>query len=108
MARHPEPRNAEEDITRVRLPKNGEVIGFVSSKIGGRHFKVFCSDGKERICRIPGSKKRSMWINQDDFVIVKKWEVQGDERGDIIWKYRKAQVSWLKNNGHLDTLKEFL
>ncbi len=100
--------NQEEEITRVRLPKKGEVIGFVTSKMGGRHFKVFCSDRKERICRIPGSKKRSMWINQDDFVIVKLWEVQSDERGDIIWKYRKAQIKWLERNGYLNTLKEFL
>ena len=98
----------EGQITRVRLPKNREVIGVVIGKMGGRHFKVFCSDGNERLCRIPGSKKRGMWIDLDSFVIVKIWEVQGDTRGDIIWKYRKAQVKWLENKGYLDNMKEFL
>ncbi len=101
-------QNPEEIITRARLPKSGEVLGVVLSKMGGRHFRVFCSDKKERLCRIPGGKKRGMWIDIDSFVLVKIWEIQGDERGDIIWKYRKAQIRWLEKNGHLKDMKEFL
>jgi len=98
----------EHEVKRVRLPKKDQVLGVVINKMGGRHFKVFCTDGHERLCRIPGGKKRGMWIDLDCFVIVKIWEVQGDERGDIIFKYRKAEIVWLQKNGYLDKLKDFL
>jgi len=40
-------------------------------------------------------------------VIVEPWEFGGDEKGDIIYKYRPVQVSWLRRKGYLKELDSF-
>ena len=86
---------------KLRLPKDGEVLGIVEEKLGGTHFRVACVDDKVRICRIPGALKRGLWIDLDRVVIVKPWELQPDERGDIIAKYNDQEVRELKKKGYL-------
>lgn len=80
----------------LRLPKKGEVLGTVEEKLGGAHFRVACTDGKIRICRIPGSMKRSLWIDIGLVVLVKPWEAQPDDRGDIVAKYKDHEVDELR------------
>ena len=48
----------EMEIARIRLPKEGEVIGIVEMMLGGDKMKVICDDGKTRICRIPGKLRK--------------------------------------------------
>ena len=86
---------------RVRLPKGREVLAIVEAKMGGNKMKVRCMDGKTRLGRVPGRFKKSLWLRIGDAVIVEKWEIQGDERGDIIWKYTNTQKEWLLRNGYL-------
>ena len=83
------------------MPKEGEVIGIVEAKLGGKRFSVRCLDGNMRICRVPGKYGISLWISVGDVVIVQPWSIQSNERGDIIWKYSKAQIEWLKRRGYL-------
>ncbi len=85
---------------KLRLPKEGEVLGIVEEKLGGAHFRVACMDDKIRVCRIPGALKRGLWIGLNMVVIVKLWELQSDERGDIIAKYNKQEVKELKRRGY--------
>ena len=33
-------------------------------------------------------------------------EFDGDEKGDIVFKYKPNQVMWLKKNGYLDKLQD--
>ncbi len=96
----------EEQIQRVKLPRGDESIGLLIARLGGSRCRVRCLDGKERICRIPGRLKRSLWVRENDIVIVEPWEFGGDEKGDIIFKYRPVQVKWLKKKGYLDELEE--
>lgn len=91
----------EEVVERVRLPKENETFGLVESKLGGNKLRVICQDGRTRICRIPGRLKRKLWVNVGDIVLVEPWEIQGDERGDVIWKYSNAQVLWLRKRKYL-------
>ncbi len=88
-----------EEIIKLRLPKKDEVIGVVEEKLGGAHFKVYCMDEKTRLCRIPGARKRDLWIELNRIVLVKPWEVQSDERGDIIAKYDNQGVKELIKRG---------
>ena len=67
--------------------------------------KVRCMDGKPRICRIPGRLKRRLWVREGDVLLIKPWELGGDEKGDVIFKYRPSQVSWLRRKGHLKGLE---
>ena len=88
-----------EEVIKLRLPKKDEVIGVVEEKLGGAHFKVYCMDEKTRLCRIPGARKRDLWIELNRIVLVKPWEVQSDERGDIIAKYDNQGVKELIKRG---------
>ena len=95
-----------EEVIRVKLPRGEQKLGIVTQLLGGSKMYVKCSDGKTRLCRIPGSKRRGMWVKLNDVVLVQPWDVQSDIRGDIIYKYRGAQVNWLKKKGHLKVFEE--
>ena len=96
----------ERDITRLRLPKGKQSFGLIEQRLGGNRMKVRCLDGKTRVCRIPGRLKRKLWVREGDFTIVEPWEYCGDQKGDIILKYKPSQVQYLKNSGHLKSLEE--
>ena len=92
----------ENEYVRVRMPKGKQVIGIVETMLGAGKFRVKCTDLKIRICRIPGKFRRRMWVRQSDVVLVEPWEIQGDERGDIVWKYTKTQAEWLRKKGMIE------
>jgi len=93
--------NTKPQFTRVRTPREGEVICIVLSLMGGNRLLVDCKDGKERMCRIPGRLRKRIWVRDGDAVIIKPWDIEGDKKGDIVWRYNKIHLSWLKNNGYL-------
>ena len=102
----PQP-NPEQQVIRVRLPQKNEILGIVQQRLGGSRMRVLCLDGKERICRIPGRLRRALWVRENNVVIVQPWELGGDKKGDIIYKYRgKAEVEFLKRKGYLKNIEE--
>ena len=90
-----------EQTERVRIPRDNEMFGVVEGMLGGNRLRVRCEDDKIRICRIPGRLRKRLWMREHDLIIITPWEIQGDERGDAIWKYSAAQVEWLKRRGIL-------
>ena len=68
--------------------------------------KVICLDSKVRVCRIPGRLKRLLWVREGDTLLIQPWEFSGDKKGDVVYKYRRLQVDWLKRNGHLKGLED--
>ncbi|MCL5117420.1 MAG: hypothetical protein M1124_01155 [Candidatus Marsarchaeota archaeon] len=73
------------------------MLGRVTKLLGATKFDVNCSDGKERICGVPGRFKRRFLVKLNDVVIIKPWTVQSDERGDIIYKYSFIEVNKLRD-----------
>lgn len=96
----------QEEIRRTRMPRDKEIIGICEQRVGGSRMKVRCMDGKNRICRIPGRLKRRLWIREGDILLIEPWEFGGDNRGDVIFKYRPIQVKFLKKRGLLKTLDD--
>ena len=94
--------NEEQKITSVRLPKEGEVIWIIEQRLGGNKMMVRCLDGKTRNCRVPGRLKRKLWLRPEDVVIIEIWEFDKN-KGDVIFKYRKNQIEWLKKKNYLET-----
>ena len=94
----------EQQELRVRLPRDKEMFGVVVGELGGARFACICADGKERICRIPGRLRRRVWVREGDYVLLVPWEVEGDKRGDIVWRYKKLEVEWLRKKGYLKDL----
>src|SRR3989338_5201821 len=95
-----------EELVRVRLPRGREVFGVVQQRLGGSRMRVLCLDGKTRTCRIPGRLKRTLWVRESDLVLVEPWELSGEEKGDIVYKFSPNQFEFLKKKGHLKKLEE--
>ena len=97
----------EPQVIRVRIPQGKEVLGIVRQRLGGSRMKVNCLDAKERICRIPGRLRRALWVREGDVVIIEPWELGGEEKGDIVHKYRSgAEVDFLKKKGYLNEVDD--
>ena len=100
-------RHKKDDdvIIRVRVPRKGEVLGEIEQLLGDRRMNVRCSDGHTRLCRIPGKQRRRIFLHEGDIVLVEKWEVQENERGDILMRYYPQQVDWLRRRKFLENLE---
>tara|TARA_Y100000310_G_C20156875_1_gene567256 strand:+ start:162 stop:491 length:330 start_codon:yes stop_codon:yes gene_type:complete len=103
----PDKNQPPEGVVRVKLPRDKEVLGILEQRLGASRTRVRCFDGKTRICRIPGRLKRHLWVRAGDTVLVSPWELSGDTKGDIIYKYRPAQVDILRKKGFLKAEQEF-
>ena len=91
-----------EEFIRIRLPrpKNREVIGTVVEDFGQK-LLIKCIDGFTRTCRIPGKIRYKVYINPGDTVLVQKWIVQENEKGDYLYRYTRTQVRHLIKKGFL-------
>ncbi|MFC1697704.1 translation initiation factor eIF-1A [Nanoarchaeota archaeon] len=96
----------QEELRRIKLPRGREVLGIVEQRLGGSRLRIRCLDGKERNCRIPGRLKKRLWVREGNIVIVEPWEFGGDQKGDIMFKYKPIHVSFLKQKGYLDKLED--
>jgi len=95
----------EEFARRTPFPKGTQTLGICEQRVGGSRMKVRCMDSKTRICRIPGRLKRKLWVRENDILLIEPWELQGDEKGDVIYKYRPIQIDVLKKRGFLKELE---
>jgi translation initiation factor 1A len=92
---------SEEEIKDLVLPVANDMLGIAIKLLGFDRVLVKCQNGHERLCRIRGKMKRRVWIRQGDIVLVSPWDFQSDKRGDIIWRYKRNQVDWLRKKGYL-------
>ena len=93
-------RGGEEAPVRVRLPREGEILGTVVQLLGANRMEIKCADGKSRNCRVPGRFKRSMWLRRGYLVLVEPWPDNND-KGDIIFQYSSSAIQQLKKRGML-------
>ncbi len=93
------------EIRRIKLPREDETIGVLDQRLGASRMRVRCMNGKTLICRVPGRLKRKLWVREGDILLIKPWSLGGDQKGDVIYKYRPSQVQWLKKNGKLKGLE---
>ncbi|MEM0376872.1 MAG: translation initiation factor aIF-1A [Thermofilum sp.] len=83
------------------------MLGIVQQLLGYDRVRVLCSDGKIRLCRIPGKMKKRVWVRIGDVVLVAPWDFN-PERGDIIYRYMPSEVQRLERKGLLEDLKKLL
>ncbi len=95
-----------EEIQRVRLPRGNQVLGIVETRLGYGKSRIRCTDGKTRICRVPGHLKRELWVRPDNIVLIEPWEIEGDKKGNIVYRYTQNQADWLKAKGYLKGMIE--
>jgi len=99
-----EEERQQMELRRVKLPHEGQTLGICERRLGGSRMEVRCLDGKTRNCRIPGRKKRRLWVREGDLLLIEPWELGGDEKGDVLFKYKPIQVEFLRRKGYLDKL----
>ena len=92
---------SEGELSELVLPAQTDVLGVAIKLLGFDRILVRCQDGHERLCRIRGKMKRRVWIREGDVVLVSPWEFQSDKRGDLTWRYTKAQAEMLRKRGLL-------
>ena len=92
---------SEGELSKLVLPSANDVLGLAVKLLGYDRVLVKCQDGHERLCRIRGKMKRRVWIRQGDVVLVSPWDFQTDKRGDLIWRYTKAQAEMLRQKGYI-------
>ncbi|MGQ9551577.1 MAG: translation initiation factor eIF-1A [Candidatus Bathycorpusculaceae bacterium] len=92
---------SEGELSELVLPTENDVLGLAVKLLGFDRVLVKCQDGHERLCRIRGKMKRRVWIRVGDVVLVSPWDFQSDSRGDLIWRYTKAQADFLRRKGYL-------
>jgi len=93
------------ELRRVKLPKGNQMLGLCEQRVGGSRMRVRCLDGKTRICRIPGRLKRRLWVRDGDVLLIEPWELGGDAKGDVLFKYKPIQVEFLRRKGYLKQLE---
>ncbi len=104
---HHQDQSAEgQEIFRVKLPRDKQTFGILEQRLGGSRMRVRCFDGKTRICRVPGRLKKKLWVREGDLLLIEPWLLGGDDKGDVIYKYRSNQVDWLKKKGYLKEMEE--
>jgi len=94
---------SEEELKKMMLPEGSDVLGVAEKMLGYERVLVRCQDGYNRLCRIRGKMKRRAWVRRGDVVLVSPWDFQFEKRGDIIWRYKRNQVGWLRAKGYLKT-----
>lgn len=92
---------SEGELSKLVLPSANDVLGVAVKLLGFDRVLVRCQDGHERLCRIRGKMKRRVWIREGDVVLVSPWDFQSDKRGDLIWRYTKAQAEMLRDKGYI-------
>ena len=94
----------EEDVSRIRTPRQSEILGVVEMMVGGDKLRVKCDDGNTRICRIPGRLRKRVWIRTGDLILIEPWSAQSNERGDVVFRYTATQANWLRRKGFVKSI----
>ncbi|MGD0978866.1 MAG: translation initiation factor eIF-1A [Candidatus Bathyarchaeia archaeon] len=92
---------SEGELNQLVVPSANDILGVAIKLLGYDRILVKCQDGNERLCRIRGKMKRRVWIREGDVVLVSPWDFQSDKRGDLIWRYTRAQAEMLRKKGYI-------
>jgi len=94
-------KNEADVRENIKMPNEYDVLGIVQKNYGYSRMNVKCQDGETRICRIRGKMKKRNWVREGDVVLVSPWDFQSETKGDIIFRYTRNQVDWLRKKGIL-------
>jgi len=92
---------SEGELSEMVLPSANDVLGVATKLLGFDRVLVKCQDGHERLCRIRGKMKRRVWIRVGDVVLVSPWDFEREKRGDLFWRFTRAQAEDLRRRGYI-------
>lgn len=100
-----EQEQEQQSPFRVKLPKEGQLIGIVLQRLGGKRMSIKTTDGKIRNCRVPGRFSRKFWLRPGNFVIIEPWK-DDDDKGDVVFQYKKGADNQLRKRGLINNLND--
>jgi translation initiation factor 1A len=78
---------------RVRLPKEGEVLGQIVQILGGGLLQVRCIDEKVRQVMIPGKYRKRMWCRVGDIIaLTPLYGMDPDRKGTLEYRYSNNEA----------------
>lgn len=92
---------SEGELSELMLPSADDVLGVATELLGFDRVLVECRDGRERLCRMRGGMKRRVWMRMGDVVLVSPWDFEREKRGDLIWRYTRAQAEDSRRKAHV-------
>jgi translation initiation factor 1A len=92
---------SEGALSEMVYPSANDVLGLATKLLGFDRVMVKCQAGHERLCRIRGKMKRRVWIRVGDVVLVSPWDFESDKRGNVFWRYTRAQAEDLRRRGYI-------
>jgi len=101
MKKNQEMSKEEIEISKIRIPREPEVLGIVEAMVGGDKMRVKCDDGLIRLVRIPGRMRKKVWTRPGDLILVEPWKLQHETRGDLGFRYTSTQAGWIKRKGFI-------
>jgi translation initiation factor 1A len=93
-----------QEPTRIRLPKNNELVGIVEKRLGGSRMRVRTHKGDEILARVPGRVKKYLWIREGKYVLLEPWEFDKD-KADLVYKFKPNEIKVLEKKGFLSNLE---
>jgi translation initiation factor 1A len=84
---------------RVRMPWGKQLMGRIDEMLGASRFRITGSDGRQRMCRIPGKFRSRVKVSVGDLVIIEPWDIEPLDKADIVWVYTRNQAELLKKRG---------
>jgi initiation factor 1A len=86
--------------------KQGQMIGRVLKSLGDRRFRIYCNDGKERICKLRGNMRKNDYVDEGGIVLLSIRDItnataagsfmQNDGLGDILATIDRSLYGKLK------------
>jgi translation initiation factor 1A len=104
LQKEEEEQDQQISPSRVRMPRQGQFIGIVIERLGGKRMSIKTTDGKTRNCRVPGRFSRKFWLRPGNIVMIEPWK-DDDEKGDVVYQYRPPEITQLKKKGILAELQ---
>ena len=89
---------------RARLPRQGQLIGIVLQRLGGKRMSVKTTDNKIRNCRVPGKFRKKFWLREGNIIMIVPWP-DDNEKGDVVYQYKPGEIIQLKKRGLLNSLE---
>ena len=92
--------------THLRLKEENEEYAKVISALGNCRFKIQCSDGIERIGTVRGNMRKKKYVNQDNIVLIERWDELQSNKCSIIDVYKEEHVKKLKKMKEIPSIFE--
>ncbi|KAI5172787.1 translation initiation factor 1A [Nematocida sp. LUAm3] len=86
-----------ENEPMVFMVEGETIYGQVQSALGSSRFSVLCTDAITRLCQLRGNMYKSVWVQQNDIVLVSLC-FDAKDTGYICKKYHPQEIKILRKN----------